>query len=245
MPIPWLVACYERFPMASNNQRTALAFAAVLALTPIAAEATISRAMKFDEKVEKAQSIIVGRIVSQESRWDTNHQRILTYSKFQIEKTLKGEPAQEMTIVTPGGTVGDIAQDYVSVPRFRTGDENVVFVRDTRVGPTVLYFDQGAYRVDKSDSGERMVTPLVSSAVLVDFQRGVAVEPESPRSLSAFESSIRDAVGKHARMRMKMIEQKQREEASLWSQVKRNKALVILALLGGLLATWQLVKRSS
>jgi hypothetical protein len=231
--------------MATNNPRTALAFAAVLALTPIAAEATISQAMKFDEKVEKAQSIIVGQIVSQESSWDANRQRILTYSKFRIEKTLKGEPAREITIVTPGGTVGDIAQDYVSVPRFRTGEENVVFVRDTRVGPTVLYFDQGAYRVEKADNGERVVTPLVSSAVLVDVQRGAAVAPETPRSLSAFESSVREAVGRHAKVRMKMIEQKQREEASLWSQVKRNKTLVVLALLGALLATWQLVKRTS
>ena len=232
--------------MATNNQRTALAFAAVLALTPIAAEATISRAVQFDEKVEKAQSIIVGRIVSQESSWDANRQRILTYSKFRIEKTLKGEPAQEITIVTPGGTVGDIAQDYVSVPRFNPGDERVVFVRDTRIGPTVLFFDQGAYRIDQDGNGERVVTPLVSSAVLVDMQRGgAAVAPESPRSLRAFESSVRDSLTRHARMRMRMIEQKQREEASLWNQIKRNKTLVVLALLGAMLATWQLVKRSS
>lgn len=231
--------------MATNHRRTALAFATVLALTPIAAEATISRAVTFDEKVENAKSIIVGRIVEQESSWDANRQRILTYSKFRVEKTLKGEPAQEITIVTPGGTVGDIAQDYVSVPRFNPGDERVVFVRDTRIGPTVLYFDQGAYRVDQDGRGERIVTPLVSSAVLVDFQRGAAVAPESAQTLRAFESSVRDSLGKHARMRMEMIEQKRREEASFWNQVKRNKALVVLALLGVALATWQLVKRSS
>ena len=42
-----------------------------------------------------------------------------------------------------------------------------------------------------------------------------------------------------------MIEQKKREEASLWNQIKRNKLLVTIALLGVMLATWQLVKRSS
>jgi hypothetical protein len=230
--------------MVANNQRIALTFAAVLALTPITAQATISRAVKFDEKVEAAASIVVGRIVSQESSWDASRQRILTYSKIAVEKTLKGSPAQEVTIVTPGGTVGDIAQDYVGVPRFHTGDDNVVFVRQTGAGPTVLFFDQGAYRVEKNSSGERIVTPLVSSAVLVDVQRGVATSPESPRSLRDFERGVRESIGRHELNRMRMIEQKQREEASLWSQVKRNKTLVVLALLGAILATWHLVKRT-
>jgi hypothetical protein len=230
--------------MAANNQRTALAIAAVLTFAPMTAQATISRAVKFDEKIDQAASIIVGRVVSQESSWDANRQRILTHSKIAVEKTLKGSHARELTIVTPGGTVGDIAQDYVGVPRFHTGDENVVFVRETRAGPTVLFFDQGAYRVEKNSSGERIVMPLVSSAVLVDVQRGVAATPETPRSLREFESSVRDSIGRHEANRMRMIEQKQREEASFWSQVKRNKTLVILALLGAVLATWHLVKRT-
>jgi hypothetical protein len=140
--------------------------------------------------------------------------------------------------------VGDIAQDYVGVPRFQTGDDNVVFVRQTGAGPTVLFFDQGAYRVEKNSSGERVVTPLVSSAVLVDVQRGVATSPEGPRSLRDFERGVRESIGRHELNRMRMIEQKQREEASFWSQVKRNKILVTLALMGILLATWQLVKRT-
>ena len=68
---------------------------------PVAAEATIARAVKFDEKVDKAAAIVVGKVVSQQSAWDAKHERILTYSKFQIEQTLKGVPAQEITIVTP------------------------------------------------------------------------------------------------------------------------------------------------
>ncbi|MDP9192179.1 MAG: hypothetical protein M3P06_10815 [Acidobacteriota bacterium] len=229
--------------MDANNQRTALALAAVLALAPLTAEATISRAVQFDEKVERAASIIVGRIVSQESRWDANRQRILTYSKIAVEKTLKGSPARELTIVTPGGTVGDIAQDYVGVPRFHTGDENVVFVRETGAGPTVLFFDQGAYRVEKNNAGERMVVPLVSSAVLVDQKRGAAAAPESSRSLSAFEGSVRDSIGRRELNRMRLIEQKKREDASFWNQVNRNKTLVVLALLGAIFATWRLLKR--
>ena len=235
----------ESLQMPANNHRTALAFAAVLALTPLAAEATIARAVKFDEKVEKAAAIVVGKVVSQQSAWDANRQRILTYSTFRVEQTLKGFPAQEVTIVTPGGTVGDVAQDFVGVPRFNTGGEHVVFVRDTKVGPTVLFLDQGAYRIDRDSRGDRIVTPLVTSAVLVDSQRGAAVAPESPRSLRDFTGRVRDSVSRREAVRMELIKKKQRDEASLWSTVKRNKVLVIVALLGALLATWQFMKRSS
>jgi hypothetical protein len=189
-------------------------------------------------------AIVLGRVVSQQSSWDAGRQRILTYSKFQIEKTLKGSPSQEITIVTPGGTVDDIAQDFVGVPRFHTGDEHVVFVRNTRVGPTVLFLDQGAYRVEKDSRGDRVVRPLDSNAVLVDTQRGKAVSPEEPRSLRDFEGTVKLSIQHREANRMEMIEKQQRADSSFWSQIKRNWLLVSVGLLGVLLASWQLVKRS-
>jgi hypothetical protein len=223
--------------MTHNNSRLALAFAAAVAFVPTAAEATIAQAVKFDDKVGTAASIVVGKVVAQQSQWDESGRRILTYSTIQVEKTLKGQQAAQTVIVTPGGQVGDIAQEFVGVPRFAVGEEHVVFTRNTSAGPTVLYLEQGAYRVT-ADSRERMVRPLVSSAVLMDTQRGMAVAPESPRTLREFEGEVRAAGRRFEAVRMKMIEQ-QRAEASFWSQVQRNKLLVTLALLGVLLAAWQ------
>jgi hypothetical protein len=214
-----------------------------MAFTPLTAEATLATAMKFEEKVDRAAAIVVGRVVAQESSWDSTRSRILTRSTFRIEKTLKGAPAQEITLVTPGGQVGDIAQEYIGVPRFREGDESVVFVRNTSLGPTVLYLEQGAYRVD-SEGGERMVRPQVSSAVLIDPKTQGAVAPEAPLTLRAFEDNVRETVKRREAYRMDMIERKKREQASIWSQIERNKTLVIVALLGAMLATWQLIKRS-
>ena len=220
----------------------ALGFATALALTPLTAEATIARAVKFDDKVEKAAAIVVGKCVSQESHWDPARNWILTYSTFQVEKTLKGAPVQQVTVVTPGGTVGNVAQDVVGVPKFRQGEDHVVFVRNSQAGPAVLFLEQGAYRV-VSEGNERMVRPLVSSAVLVDTQRGIAVAPERPRSLREFEGTVRDTLRHRDALRMEMLDRQKRQQASIWSQVQRNKILVALALIGAALATWQLVKR--
>lgn len=230
--------------MAANNSRTVLAFAAVLALAPVPAQATISRAMQFDDKVENAATIVLGKVVSQQSQWDASRTRILTRSTFQVEKTLKGMGgAPQITVVTPGGVVDGIAQEYVGIPRFAQGEEHVVFVRNTQSGPTVLYFEQGAYRVAENDRGDRIVHPLVSTAVLVDTQRGTAVAPERPRTLREFEGEVRAAQGRREAHRMKILKE-QRQQASLSNQLRRNAPLVILALLGALIATWQFVKRS-
>lgn len=223
--------------------RTALGFAALLALAPLTAQATIARAMKFEDKVENAATIIVGECVSQQSRWDDAKKWILTYSTFRIESTLKGQPAQEITLVTPGGQVGTVAQEVIGVPQFRQGEQNVVFVRNTQSGPTVLYLDQGNYRVTKDERGDRIVTPAVSSSVFVDTGRGIAVTPEQPRTLREFERAVTDRVRRGEISRMEMMAAKKKADSSLWSVVQRNKALVALALLGAMLAMSQFFRR--
>ena len=227
--------------MTANNPRFLLAVAALAVLVPLTADATLVRAVPFEEKVENASAIVLGRCVAQESRWDGAHKWILTYSRFRVEKALKGQPVAELTIVTPGGSVDGTHQDTIGVPKFQEGEDVVLFVRNTKAGPTVLYFEQGAYRIVKEGT-ERMVVPATSAAVLIDSQRGKAVTPESPRTLRDFEQGVRDTVRRSEAMRMELIERR-KQEASFWRTLQRNKALVLLALIGAVLATWQLVKR--
>jgi hypothetical protein len=223
--------------------RMTLPIAAALLLAPVTAEATIFRAVELDQKVENASTIIVGKLLSQQSRWDAGRRNILTYSTFRIDQTLKGQPAQEITIVTPGGTVDNIAQEIIGVPQFKEGEEHVLFVRNTSAGPTVAYLEQGDYRVEKNDRGERVAVPAVSAEVLVDTGRGTAVNVEAPRAMREFEGKVRDLVRRERIQRMELMDRQKREQASIWNQIQRNKLLVGLALLGAAIATWQLLKR--
>lgn len=231
--------------MTPNNRRLPLAAVILaLALTP-RAEATLMKAATFDEKVENAASIVLGTVVKTESRWDDEHRWILTYTTFRIEKAMKGIVAQpEITIVTPGGEVGDVHQETVGVPTFDEGSEHVLFVKNTRLGPTVLYFDQGAYDVEKNDRGDRMIVPVASEAVTVDTQRGMAVAPESPQKLDEFEHAVRDSQRRAVMNRMELVKKLQAAaEPSIFSTVVRNKWFVLLALAGAMIATWQYVRR--
>src|ERR1051326_1415166 len=187
--------------MARKPALLALALATALASH---AHATLMRAMPFDDKVEHAASIILGKCVSTHSQWDAEHRWILTYSTFQVEQSMKGAAPAQVTIVTPGGSVEGVHQETVGVPRFQQGDENVLFTKATDLGPTVLYFDQGTYDI-YADGGDKRVAPRLPGAVLVDSQRGAAVEQEHPRPLREFQRDVRDSMARTRAEKMEMV----------------------------------------
>jgi len=199
------------------------------------------RAMPFDDKVEHAASIVLGKCIATHSQWDSEHRWILTYSTFRIEQSMKGGAETEITIVTPGGSVEGVNQDTVGVPRFQAGDENVLFTKTTELGPTILYFDQGTYDI-YADRGEKMVSPRLTGAVLVDTQRGTAVEPERPRLLREFQRDVRESIARTRTGQMEMI-RAQKHQQSIAGTFDKYKWLILIALLGALIATVQLLRR--
>jgi len=210
-----------------------------------AAQATLAAAATFDEKVDNAASIILGRCIKTESRMDPTGRWILTFSTFQIEKSLKGTPATQITIVTPGGQIGGTHQDTIGIPQFREGDENVLFVKSSRLGPTVLYFDQGAYDVMTDEHGEKIIAPVQSTLVKIDTQRGIAVPAEGPRTLKAFQQDIDAslAASRQRHMQYEIVQPKPRKQASISSTLARYKFLIAIAVLGAAIARWQLLRR--
>jgi len=222
--------------------RTPLLLGTVLLAVSLAAtdaHATIQRAVAFDDKVDQAVAIVLGKVVRTQSQWDPSHRWILTYSTFAVEQTMKGTAPPEVTVVTPGGTVGDVVQSTIGIRPFHEGDENVIFVKNTSAGPTVLYFDQGAYDVT-DDHGEKMVAPVATDAVKVDTQRGAVVEPEHTRTLSEFARDVHDSMERTRANKMALVRDQQRQkqqQASLTETLSKYKLLIALALIGTLLAT--------
>lgn len=208
------------------------------------AGATVSIAATFDEKVEHAAAIVHGRAVKQETRYDEDRKLILTYTTFEVEKALKGGTPNLVTVVTPGGRLGDVQMTTIGVPQFREGSENVLFLKNTRRGPTVLYFDQGAYDV-VSSRGEKVVVPVATDSVKIDDQRGMAVAPEQPRTLKEFEAAVGSAERRVRHNRMDLLEKQRQAQqvTSIWSTIEENKWLVFIAVFGVTLATVKFLRR--
>jgi hypothetical protein len=225
--------------MTTNNRTLfAVVLAAASTFVPVRAHATMAQAATFDEKVENAESIVLGRCLRTESRMDPTGRWILTYSTFKVDQSLKGQPASEVTIVTPGGELNGVHQDTIGIPAFHAGDQNVLFVKNSKVGPTVLYFDQGAYEVK-----DGVVQPVPSEVVRMDTQRGVAVAPEQARTVRDFQSEVNASIRRVTANRMEMVHRGAAQN-SILSVLSRNKLLVAIALLGAALATWQLLRRT-
>ncbi|HEV7427787.1 MAG TPA: hypothetical protein VGQ46_15605 [Thermoanaerobaculia bacterium] len=217
-----------------------------IALAVPAANAAVAQAATFDEKVDNAAAIIMGKCVKTEARFDPTGRWIVTYATFNVEDTMKGNAAGQVTIVTPGGSVNGIHQETIGVPSFHEGDEHVIFLKNTRLGPTPLYFDQGTYNVAADEHGEKMIVPMPSNVMHIDTQRAMAVVAPSdePRSLRSFKQAVSDSIkGTPQRVQMSAMQSKAKPQKSIWTTLADNKLLVALALIGIALAAWQVMRK--
>jgi len=73
--------------------------------------------------ISTADYIIEGIVKRVESNWNEDKSAILTTTNLSIEKYVKGAPftENELKVVTPGGTVGDITQVVEDQPIFHEG----------------------------------------------------------------------------------------------------------------------------
>jgi hypothetical protein len=214
-----------------------------LILLPLAAEASMARAVSFDEKVGNADSIVLGKCLRTRSDWDPSHKWIITYSTFAVSKTLKGNQGSEVTVATPGGTVGSLHQHTIGVPQFEPGVENVLFVKQSKLGPSILYYDQGTYNVNRDATGAAIVSSVATNSVLVDTQTGKAVSQEAEiRSLHEFEGRVAAALHPEV-SRFGLGPQPQRPAQPAPTPldiILQHKLLTAIVAAGIALSTWQL-----
>jgi len=232
-----------------SNFRTLSLVATLVAGVAVPSHATLARAVEFDAKVGEADAIILGECKSTRSQLDASGKWIITYSTFSVKKSFKGNPVAEVTVVTPGGHVGNLHQTTVGIPEFRAGDEKVLFVKQREMGSTILYADQGTYDVTTDARGQTAIVPTESEVVIIDEQTGRARSGAEPyRSVKAFESDVKLAMTGGARNLQSTVGDKTPSLRRNWlsqfgSFVGENKVLLTALTLGLLLSLIPLIKR--
>jgi hypothetical protein len=144
-----------------NVRVTAVVFTTLAALQTLAARpaaASLVLALELDEMVRRADHIAVADVVSVRSDWDEKHERILTTVQLDVVESWKGPatPATRITIVQPGGTVGDISMVVFGMSQFKAGERSVLFLRGTMAGAAVLGMAQGKRLVHRDPTGRWM-----------------------------------------------------------------------------------------
>jgi hypothetical protein len=132
-----------------------LAFlAALLALTRVAAPASVIVAKDFAALVAEADLIFVGTVERVESRW-TNPQRdaIETIVTFSELEPIRGPVGREVALRFGGGEVDGVREEIAGVPRFVAGERVVLFARQDHSLCPIVGFSQGCFRVIEDSEG--------------------------------------------------------------------------------------------
>jgi len=177
----------------------ALAAATMLAAAVAVPQATTVVPPTFDDMVARSQVVFVGQTIGVRSEWASTRSgpAIVTLVTFKVIRTLKGELGGQTVLEFLGGTVGEHRLEVLGVPKFRVGDEDVLFVdeRGRPVSP-VVGFMHGRFRVlEEPATGRRSVArydfePLASVRDIGAARAPARVPSSRALTLAAFEDEI-------------------------------------------------------
>ena len=123
------------------------------------AGASLVLALDLPTLVTRADHVAVVEVASVKSDWDANHEQILSTIDLVVVESWKGgdAPASHITVVQPGGTVGDLTQTVHGMTRFVPGERAVVFLSGRPDRASVVGMAQGKRLVRRDAGSGRMV----------------------------------------------------------------------------------------
>jgi hypothetical protein len=174
--------------------------------------ASLVLALDLPTLVTRADHVAVVEVASVKADWDANHEQILSTIDLVVVESWKGgdAPASHITIVQPGGTVGDLTQTVHGMTRFVVGERAVVFLAGRPERASVVGMAQGKRLVRRDAGSGRFVvhapdrtgatfirtTPATSTAPVFDLRvRPLDELRADVRSLAARVAPVGGAPG--------------------------------------------------
>jgi hypothetical protein len=105
------------------------------------------RQLPMEDLARKADTIVLGTVIQQESAWDAQHTAIYTDVTLVVERVLAGTAEETVTLRVAGGSVGDIGMRTSNDAVFREGERVIVFLDTSAVPSTVVGLQQGKFTV--------------------------------------------------------------------------------------------------
>jgi hypothetical protein len=164
------------------------------------ARASLVEALDLAALVERADEVVLARVVSMESHFNDKG-RIVTDVTMQVEEAEKGTrtPGAVVVVEQLGGSVGDLGMRIAGEPTYEVGEVVLLFGRRA-TGLDVLRpvgMSQGAMRIELRN-GERWVRSMTGEAALVHGGSGTlqraSAAVEQPRKLTDLLSEVRALV---------------------------------------------------
>ena len=141
--------------------------------------------------VKTSDSIVQGVVTNVETKWDAGRRMAFTETTIDISDRLKGDRSQEVTIRHEGGKIGSMTIDVSGTPKFRVGDDVIVFLKSMPDGTFyVVGLDQGKYAV----SGDAAVSNTSSLEVIDPATGRILTGATTKTSVNSLKAQIRELV---------------------------------------------------
>src|SRR5258705_8901041 len=125
-------------------QKTIVTFLFVLAAMAVGAQC-LTYPVSFSSRTNAASVIVEGKVLSQNSFWNSNHDFIYTANEIQVYKIFKGTVStSNIFVITEGGTVGN---DMVVVEpslTFSLDDRGIIFLQATPIINPLANYSAGS-----------------------------------------------------------------------------------------------------
>ncbi|HEY7726844.1 MAG TPA: hypothetical protein VID50_00155 [Candidatus Eisenbacteria bacterium] len=179
------------------NRAWRLPLVVILALLWTGASiATATSVHKFSlrDLTKRSSAIVMAKVEDSYSRWE--NREIYTYFTLRVLQPVKGMKGQAtITLRQLGGRVDNIESIVPGMPKFRSGEEVVVFLTQTDAAgyPWVMGLEQGKYTITSDANGNKSVRNEIGdlNRLLPDgtLDKSPSVSPELP--LGAFLDGIK------------------------------------------------------
>ncbi|HEY0712883.1 MAG TPA: hypothetical protein VGF45_09435 [Polyangia bacterium] len=163
------------------------------------AHASSVLAMDLTALTTVADRIVVAEVLSVTSRWETGRRRIVTSVEINVAESWKGSvpSSRRITVLQPGGQVGDIEMKVYGLPLFREGERAVLFLRGGESASTVVGFSEGMRRLTPDPIGKGwsvLGADRTAAVVRSNDGRLVPAPAEPTQGLSELRARVRALV---------------------------------------------------
>jgi hypothetical protein len=150
------------------SRRVLIAWCSLVLILGVYTGQAAMRKLPMKDLVRKADTIVLGTVIRQESAWDVDHTAIYTDVTLVVERVLVGTPAVVVTLRVAGGVVGNMGMRTSNDAVFREGEQVIVFLDTTASPYSVVGLQQGKFTVQ-----DNMVTGAGETCSLDEFLAAV------------------------------------------------------------------------
>jgi hypothetical protein len=163
------------------------------------ASATTLQRLSLDQLVAGSDAVARVNFSGAESRWENG--TIWTVTKLRVVEIFKGNLPEEIFIRLPGGRVGHLTATVEGTPRFRAGDDAIVFLKTSPAGGfSVAGWVQGTFRISREPrTGTQSVTQDSSAFAVFDpATRSFRTEGIHRMRVEEFRGRVASAIARSA-----------------------------------------------